>query len=461
MVFCPLNSLTRWENEIKSSLGLISSMTELEQARNNEHPASSNDGWGKDTRVLSFGCRLNTFEAEAMREAAGRAGLGNTIIFNTCAVTGEAVRQGAQAIRRARRDNPSARIVVTGCAAQIEPERFAQMPEVDHVIGNGEKLKVETFAALAHGHLERLQVTNMAEACETAGRITGGFGMPRAFVQVQNGCDHHCTFCVIPFGRGPSRSVPAGGVVAQVRKLIEAGAVEIVLSGVDLTAYGADLPGNMTLGKLVRKLLKLLPELRRLRLSSIDQVEADADLMRAIAEEERLMPHLHLSLQAGDDLILKRMKRRHNRAEAVAFCREARRLRPDIVFGADLIAGFPTETEEMFMRTHALADDCELTYLHIFPFSPRPGTPAALMPQVPRPIIKERASRLRHAAARRRELHFAAEVGRNVEIMYEQPGLGRTKHYAEVEAPKGVAGAIAQLMITGYAGGRLLGAVAT
>ena len=410
--------------------------------------------------IISFGCRLNAFEAEAMRELGRAKGLENAIIVNTCAVTGEAVRQAAQAIRRARRENPKARIIVTGCAAQTEPERFAGMPEVDHVIGNGEKLRAETFAAMAEGQFDRVRVASIAVVRETAGRLAGGFGLPRAFVQVQNGCDHRCTFCIIPFGRGPSRSVPAGDVVAQVRKLIEAGAVEIVLSGVDLTAYGADLPGAMTLGKLVRKLLTLLPELRRLRLSSIDQMEADPDLLRAIAEEERLMPHLHLSLQAGDDLILKRMKRRHSRADAVAFCETARRLRPDIVFGADLIAGFPTETEEMFGRSLALAEDCGLTYLHVFPFSPRPGTPAARMPQNPRTAVKERAFRLRAEGVRRRDLQLATQVGRKVEVMFEQTRLGRTPHYHEVETHPGTAGAIAQLTVTGYARGRLIGVAA-
>jgi len=411
-------------------------------------------------RVLNFGCRLNAFESEAMRELAGEAGLDDAIIVNTCAVTGEAVRQAAQAIRRARRENPDARIVVTGCAAQTEPARFADMPEVDHVIGNGGKLTPETFAALGHSGAARVQVADIAATRQTSGHVSGGFGQPRAFVQVQNGCDHRCTFCIIPFGRGPSRSVPADGVVAQVRRLIEAGTVEVVLSGVDLTAYGADLLDGATLGTLVRKLLKALPDLRRLRLSSIDQVEADPELMRAIAEEERLMPHLHLSLQAGDDLILKRMKRRHTRADALAFCETARKLRPGIAFGADLIAGFPTETAEMFARSLALAEDCGLTTLHVFPFSPRPGTPAARMPQVVPAAIKERAAKLRAEGQRRRDLALAAEVGRTVEIMFEQPRLGRTPQYIEVQTPPGITGAIAHVRITGYANGRLIGAAA-
>lgn len=417
-------------------------------------------GIANTPRVLNFGCRLNAFESEAMRELAGEAGLSDAIIFNTCAVTGEAVRQAAQAIRRARRENPNARIVVTGCAAQTEPGRFADMPEVDHVIGNGGKLEAATFASLTQTGAARIQVAEIGAMRHTTGQVTGGFGQPRAFVQVQNGCDHRCTFCIIPFGRGPSRSVPANDVVAQVRKLIEAGAVEVVLSGVDLTAYGADQPGGVTLGKLVRKLLKDLPDLRRLRLSSIDQVEADPDLMRAIAGEERLMPHLHLSLQAGDDLILKRMKRRHTRADAVAFCETARKLRPGIALGADLIAGFPTETDEMFARSLALAEDCGLTMLHVFPFSPRPGTPAARMPQVAPVAVKERAARLRAEGQRRRELALADQVGRTVEIMFEQPRLGRTPHYLEVQTPPGIAGVIAPIAITGYANGRLIGTAA-
>jgi len=311
-----------------------------------------------DLEIITFGCRLNAYESEVMREHANAAGLSDAVIVNTCAVTNEAVRQARQAIRRARRDRPDAKIVVTGCAAQIDPDRFAAMDEVDRVIGNQEKLEARTFRGLGVGDTEKVAVNDIMSVTETAGHLIEGFGnRARAYVQIQNGCDHRCTFCIIPFGRGPSRSVPAGEVVAQVRRLVENGYAEIVLTGVDITAYGADLPGAMTLGRLTRTVLKLVPELPRLRLSSIDSVEADADLIAAIAEEERLMPHLHLSLQAGDDLTLKRMKRRHARADSVSFCEAMRRARPDIVFGADIIAGFPTETEEMFENSLSLVDD--------------------------------------------------------------------------------------------------------
>ncbi|MGE3936730.1 MAG: tRNA (N(6)-L-threonylcarbamoyladenosine(37)-C(2))-methylthiotransferase MtaB, partial [Rhodospirillaceae bacterium] len=324
--------------------------------------------------VVSFGCRLNAFEAEVIRRNAAAAGLGDTVVVNTCAVTAEAVRQARQAIRKARRDNPDARIVVTGCAAQIEPETFAAMPEVDHVLGNEEKLRPEAFADLGP---QRVVVEDIMTVRETAGHLVDGFdGRARAFVQVQQGCDHRCTFCIIPFGRGPNRSVPAGVVVDQVRTLVARGWREIVLTGVDITSYGRDLPGAPTLGQLVRRLLALVPELPRLRLSSLDPVAVDGDLMRALAEEPRLMPHLHLSLQAGDDLVLKRMKRRHLRADAIRLCAEARRVRPDVAFGADLIAGFPTETEEMFARTLDIVDECGIAYLHVFPYSERAGTPA-------------------------------------------------------------------------------------
>src|SRR5512134_1229188 len=302
--------------------------------------------------VITLGCRLNAYESQVMREHAAAAGLDNAIIVNTCAVTAEAVRQATQTVRRLRREQPQARLIVTGCAAQVEPERFAQLSEVDHVIGNTEKMHAATFRALARDDVARVEVNDIMSVRETASHMLEGFGSrARAYVQVQNGCDHRCTFCIIPYGRGPSRSVPAGEVVAQVRRLVEAGYREIVLTGVDLTSYGGDLPGGMRLGRLVRQILRHVPALGRLRLSSIDQVEADADLLAALAEEPRLMPHLHLSLQAGDDLVLKRMKRRHSRAEAIAFCDRARRLRPDVVFGADLIAGFPTETDGMFANT--------------------------------------------------------------------------------------------------------------
>lgn len=385
-------------------------------------------------RVVTLGCRLNAFESEVMRRNAAAAGLGDSVIVNTCAVTAEAVRQASQAIRRLRRENPAARIIVTGCAAQVEPERFAGMAEVDHVVGNAEKMRPATFQGLSIAGSARVQVNDIMSARETAHALIDGFGgRARAYVQVQNGCDHRCTFCIIPYGRGPSRSVPAGEVVAQVRRLVEAGYPEVVLTGVDLTAYGGDLPGEMTLGKLVRQVLRHIPELRRLRLSSIDQVEVDTHLMDAIASEPRLMPHLHLSLQAGDDMILKRMKRRHSRADAVRFCKEARRLRPDLVFGADLIAGFPTETEDMFAGSLGLVEDCGLSFLHVFPFSPRPGTPAAKMPQVAGPAIKERAARLRDKGRSALERHLRAQVGREVELLVERPSVGRTPGFAELQ----------------------------
>lgn len=369
-----------------------------------------------------------------MAEHARAAGLGPAVIVNTCAVTAEAVRQGAQAIRRARRDNPDACIIVTGCAAQTEPERFAAMAEVDHVIGNAEKMRRETFLALADGEAERVQVNDIMSVRDTAHHMISGFGnRARAFVQIQNGCDHRCTFCIIPYGRGPSRSVPAGEVVQQIRSLVEQGYREIVLTGVDITAYGADLPGPITLGKLTRKILKLVPELPRLRLSSIDTIEADPDLLDAIANEDRLMPHLHLSLQAGDDLILKRMKRRHLRAQAIQFCKMVRDMRPDVAFGADLIAGFPTETEEMFNRTLDLVDECGLSHLHVFPFSPRPGTPAARMPQLDRREIKDRAHRLRKKGELALDAHLNSYRGREVEILMEQPQTGRTPQFSEMK----------------------------
>ena len=380
--------------------------------------------------ILTFGCRLNAAESEVMRAHALAQGLEDAVIVNTCAVTGEAVRQAEQAIRRARRTKPSARIIVTGCAAQIEPERFAAMGEVDLVLGNREKLEPSSFGLdLA----ERVQVDGIMNVRETAAHMLDGFGgRVRAFVQVQNGCDHRCTFCVIPFGRGNSRSVPMGAVVDAVRRLVERGAPEIVLTGVDITAYGADLPGTPSLGKLVRQVLRHVPELQRLRLSSIDSVEADETLLAAIADEERLMPHLHLSLQAGDDLILKRMKRRHSRADALAFCERLRQLRPDIVLGADLIAGFPTESEAMFENTRSLIEECGLVYTHVFPYSSRPGTPAARMPQHPKALVRERARRLREAGAQRRARFFDGEIGKVKRALVESETLARTDDYAPV-----------------------------
>jgi threonylcarbamoyladenosine tRNA methylthiotransferase MtaB len=414
-------------------------------------------------RVVTLGCRLNAYESEVMRRHAAEAGLGDAVIVNTCAVTGEAVRQATQTIRKLRREHPAAQIIVTGCAAQIEPERFAAMPEIDRVIGNAEKMQADTFRNLGRGlgigDSLRVQVNDIMSVRETAHAMVDGFGSnARAFVQVQNGCDHRCTFCIIPYGRGPSRSVPAGEVVAQVRKLVEAGYLEVVLTGVDITSYGADLPADMTLGRLVRHVLKHVPELARLRLSSIDQVEADAHLMAAIADEPRLMPHLHLSMQSGDDMILKRMKRRHLRADAIRFCAEARRLRPDIVFGADLIAGFPTESEEMFANSLGLVEDCGLTFLHVFPFSPRKGTPAARMPQVAGAIVKDRAARLRQCGEAALAAHLDDQVGAQVELLIERERLGRTPGFAEIELDgAAVPGTLVAARVTGSTGRRLRG----
>ena len=414
-----------------------------------------------EPRIITFGCRLNAYESEAMAEHIRAAGLDRAIIVNSCAVTAEAVRQTRQAIRRARRENPDARIIVTGCAAQIAPETFAAMPEVDHVIGNDDKTRASTFAALGAGAGERIIVNDIMAVRETAHHLVAGFGSrARAYVQVQNGCDHRCTFCIIPYGRGPSRSVPAGVAVDQVRRLVEGGYREIVLTGVDITAYGADLPGEMTLGRLVESILRLVPELPRLRLSSIDTIEADPPLMRALAGEERLMPHLHLSLQAGDDLILKRMKRRHSRGHAVAFCEEARRLRPDIVFGADIIAGFPTESADMFANSLSLVDDCGLTFLHVFPFSARPGTPAAKMPQVDRREVKERAGRLREAGMLALDAYLASCRGRKLEVLMEDGNSGRTPHFAEITLDAAaVPGSLIAASVTGHGSGRLMGAM--
>ncbi len=416
--------------------------------------------------IITLGCRLNAYESEVMKAHAVAAGLDDTVIVNTCAVTAEAVRQATQTIRRVRRERPTARIIVTGCAAQIEPERFADLAEVDHVIGNAEKMQVETFARLSRGlaidDTLRVQVNDIMSVRETALHMIDGLGTrARAYVQVQNGCDHRCTFCIIPFGRGPSRSVPAGETIAQVRRLVEAGYKEIVLTGVDMTSYGQDLPGSPTLGRLVGQVLKHVPELARLRLSSIDQVEADSELMRVIAEEPRLMPYLHLSLQAGDDLILKRMKRRHLRADAIKFCAEARRLRPGIVFGADLIAGFPTETEEMFTRSLDIVDECELTYLHVFPFSPRKGTPAARMPQLARVEVKARAARLRAKGDAMLDRFLAAQTGVTTRVIIEREGMGRTPEFAEmVFAPCGAEhGALVEAKVTGVTDHRQLAGV--
>jgi threonylcarbamoyladenosine tRNA methylthiotransferase MtaB len=416
-----------------------------------------------DVEIITFGCRLNAYESEVMRQHASAAGLDRAVIVNTCAVTAEAVRQARQAIRKARRTHPDAKIVVTGCAAQIDPEGFARMDEVDHVIGNQEKTECRTYEGLAHEGIEKVVVNDIMSVTETASHLIDGFGSrARAYVQIQNGCDHRCTFCIIPFGRGPSRSVPAGEVVAQVRRLVERGYAEIVLTGVDITAYGRDLPGEMTLGKLVQKVLRLVPELPRLRLSSIDSVEADSALMAAIAEEERLMPHLHLSLQAGDDLTLKRMKRRHSRADSVAFCDEVRRVRPDMVFGADLIAGFPTETDAMFQGSLALVDDCGLTFLHVFPYSAREGTPAALMPQVGGSIVARRAAELRDKGAAALKAHLASAKGRRIQVLMENKAQGRSADFTPVKLAAGEgAGALIDAVVSGDDGASLLAVVAS
>ena len=390
-----------------------------------------------DAPVFSnHGCRLNAYEVAAMTELAEAAGVTNAVVVNTCAVTAEAVRKARQDIRKLRRAHPEAKLIVTGCAAQTEPATFSAMAEVDLVIGNTEKMKPETWAAMAPdftGTTEPVQVDDIMSVTETAGHLIDGFGTrSRAYVQVQNGCDHRCTFCIIPFGRGNSRSVPAGVVVDQIKRLVDRGFQEVVLTGVDLTSWGADLPATPRLGDLVTRILKLVPDLPRLRISSIDSIEVDEALMACIATEPRLMPHLHLSLQHGDNLILKRMKRRHSREDAISFTEEARALRPDMTFGADIIAGFPTETEEAFANSLKLVADCNLTWLHVFPYSPRPGTPAARMPQVRGPAIKDRAARLRSLGDTAVQSHLAAQVGRTHHILMESPRMGRTAQFAEV-----------------------------
>lgn len=380
--------------------------------------------------IVTFGCRLNAYESEVMRDNADKTGLRSAIIFNTCAVTAEAERQARQAIRRARKENPNAKIIVTGCSAQIKPESYAQMPEVDHVLGNEEKLHAKSYLDFKEDS-EKVCVNDIMSVKETASHMVASFdGRARAFVQVQNGCNHRCTFCIIPYGRGNSRSVPIGEIVAQVRTLVENGYKEIVLTGVDISDYGKDLPGQPTLGQMIRRLLILIPELPRLRLSSIDAVEVDDDIYHLLAEEPRLMPHIHVSLQAGDDMILKRMKRRHNRQDALNFCARVRDLRPDVVFGADIIAGFPTETEEMFLNTLNIVGEAGLTYLHVFPYSARTGTPAARMPQVAKEIRKERAARLRYAGEKQMERFYASWVDKTTNAIVENGKQARTDHFA-------------------------------
>lgn len=378
--------------------------------------------------VVTFGCRLNAYESEVIRREAIAGGVGDTVIVNTCAVTAEAVRQARQSVRRLKRERPHSRIVVTGCAAQTEADRFAAMAEVDRVVGNEEKFDSRTWASPG-----KIAVTDIMTARTMRPHVIDSIeGRTRAFVQVQNGCDHRCTFCIIPFGRGNSRSLAVEEVVAQARRLVDNGYREIVLTGVDITGYGADLEGTPRLGAMVKRILRDVPNLARLRLSSIDSVEADSDLLDALANEPRLMPHLHLSLQSGDDLILKRMKRRHTRADAISFCADVRRLRPDVVFGADIIAGFPTETDDMFARSLALVDECGLTQLHVFPFSPRPGTSAARMPQVDRADVKERARRLREKGETALRGHLDREVGRRRRVLTESKSLGRTEQFMPV-----------------------------
>ena len=410
--------------------------------------------------VLTFGCRLNTYESEVMKAEAEKAGLNNAILVNTCAVTGEAVRQARQAIRRARRENPNTRIIVTGCAAQTEKLSFADMPEVDLVLGNEEKLKSASYRSLPDfgvSATEKLRVNDIMSVTETAPQMVKLIdGHVRAFIQVQNGCDHRCTFCIIPYGRGNSRSVPMGAVVDQARMLTENGYREIVLTGVDATSYGGDLPGQPSLGLLAKTLLKQVPEILRLRLSSIDSIEADQHLMDLIADEPRFMPHLHLSLQHGDDLILKRMKRRHSRADALAFVADVRRIRPDVSFGADIIAGFPTESEEMFLNSVSMAEEMQIAHLHVFPYSPRPETPAARMPQLDRALIKERAARLRDVGDQLHHTHLVSMVGTVQNLLVERGEMAHTENFTLVATPAVAPGALVSAIISGHNGKHLL-----
>jgi threonylcarbamoyladenosine tRNA methylthiotransferase MtaB len=408
--------------------------------------------------LVSFGCRLNAFETEVMRGHAAAAGLRHAVVINTCAVTAEATRQARQAIRKARRENPEARIVVTGCAAQIDPASFAAMPEVDQVMGNEEKLRRETFTRLAAGDLPRIEVADIMTVTKTAATAVEAVeGRPRAFLQIQQGCDHRCTFCVIPLGRGNNRSLPANEITAQARAMVEGGIAEIVLTGVDIGGYGSDLPERPALGELVRDLLRQVPDLPRLRLSSIDPVEVDEELWRLIGEDARLMPHLHLSLQSGDDLILKRMKRRHSRADAIRFCRRARDLRPDIAFGADLIAGFPTEDEAMFDNSLSLVEECGLDFLHVFAYSPRASTPAARMPQVASTIRRERAAHLRKAGDAALDRLLSRMAGTDQRVLVEAGARGHAENFAPVEIDSGQRGEIATFRMQSQQNGRLTG----
>jgi threonylcarbamoyladenosine tRNA methylthiotransferase MtaB len=414
---------------------------------------------GHTPEIITFGCRLNTYESAAMGELARAEGLTDAVIVNTCAVTAEAERQARQAIRKAKRERPGAQIIVTGCAAQIDPARYAAMAEVDRVLGNKEKLEAASFSA---DTVAPVHVSDIMALTETAGHMLGGFeDRTRAFVEIQQGCDHRCTFCIIPFGRGNNRSAPIGAIAEQIRALVEAGYNEVVLTGVDIAGYGKDLPGAPSLGQLVRRLLAAVPELKRLRLSSLDPAVIDDELLRAVADEARLMPHLHLSLQAGDDLILKRMKRRHSRDDAVALATHLRRLRPDIALGADLIAGFPTESDAAFENTLALVEDCGLTHLHVFPYSERPGTPAARMPQLPKPVRKARAKALRDAGEAALVRFLKTRIGKTESVLVETGGSGRTAHYAPIRLHgEHERGAIVDARVAGHEDGHLIGRAA-
>ena len=433
---------------------------------NTDHPDEIEE---QNLKVLTFGCRLNAFESEVMTQQAKEAGLetlsGGAVLVNTCAVTGEAVRQAKQAIRRARRENPKARIIVSGCAAQTEAESFSEMDEVNLVIGNEEKLHANSYRALPEfgiNEFEKVRVNDIMEVKETAPHMIDSLGgHSRAFVQVQNGCDHRCTFCIIPFGRGNSRSAPMGAIIDQIKKLVDNGYLEVVLTGVDTTSYGADLPGSPSLGTLVQKILKQVPDLPRLRLSSIDSIEVDEPLMETIANEQRFMPHLHLSLQHGDDMILKRMKRRHLRDHSIEFCQSVRKLRPEISFGADMIAGFPTETDEMFENSLSIVDECGLDFLHVFPFSPRPQTPATKMPQLDRGLIKQRASKLRAKGEAQWQAHLDRVAGGTYPVLVERGGLGRTPQFTTVETGDLPQGQLVEMRITGHNGKHLLGEAIT
>jgi threonylcarbamoyladenosine tRNA methylthiotransferase MtaB len=410
--------------------------------------------------TLTFGCRLNSYESEVMKAEAEKAGLSDALIVNTCAVTAEAVRQAKQSIRKAKRDNPGRRIIVTGCAAQTEARTFGDMEEVDLVIGNNDKMKAESYRPMAFGVPlnDKVQVNDIMSVRETAGHLIEAMdGRTRAFVQVQNGCDHRCTFCIIPYGRGPSRSVPMGAVVEQIRKLVGNGYREVVLTGVDITSYGPDLPGMPTLGKLAQAILRHVPDLPRLRISSVDSIEADEALYDVIASDFRLMPHMHMSLQSGDDMILKRMKRRHSRAEALEVIARFRALRPDMVFGADIITGFPTEDQAMFDNTLSIVGEADLTYLHVFPYSPRPGTPAARMPQVAKSIAKARALRLRAEGEKQFAKLCASRVGMMENVLIERNDVGRTEQFMPIAVPGFAAGQIVPVRVTGVSADGLIG----